>query len=205
MLFRLQSGWYSRHWQFWRWFEAWYFKPGQIICDLNPNPKEGGIQLQNLWVGDLDAWQAVTSPQAGPPRSLSTSVSYCSFGFIIQFSHCLSHCLQRCLGWKSFIMPLSKWYHIFSKPCIPWSLKVDDKISLSFLGHWFCMVVGPLQMVCFFSYLSASPSTFYLFESLPKQEINSLKKNQSLFFIWLSFLGFRFPTTGRTVPERKIV
>lgn len=136
-----------------------------------------------LFSGGLDAWQAVTSPQARPPRALSASVAHCSSGFDYSIQPLSEPLSAKMFGFGNPSLCLWANDSTFSlKSCIRCSLTVGDKISLNFLGCWFYMVVDLLQMVCLFPYLSANPSTYYLFESLLKQQTNSFKKKIKLYF-----------------------
>ena len=124
---------------------------------------------------------------------------------IVRFSHCLSHCLPRCLGLE-ILHYTSGQSHFLT--------------NLEFVGLWqlvtkllvLSLDIGFVWLLIFKGYV-CSPLCqrilwlFYFFEFLLKQERNVLKKkkNQTLLFIWLSFLGFRFSTTGKIVPKRKTV
>lgn len=107
--------------------------------------------------------------------------------------------------WKSCITPLSKWHHIFSlNPAFIGLWKLVTKLVLVFLDIGFVwLLVLSKGYVCS-TYQQILQLSIYLNPFKNKKQIH-FKKNQALFFIWLSFLGFRFSTTGRIVPERKII
>ena len=108
--------------------------------------------------------------------------------------------------WKSFIIPLDKLYHIFWQIL---NLLVFDSWWQNYLSFpWTLVLCGCWSSKGMSVPLFVSESFDFLFLRIPsetRKKFVKKKKNQTLLYIWLSFLGFRFSTPGKIMPKRKTV